>query len=83
MLGEMSMLQIITHLGVFLIIQALVYIILTNSSNVFSKDKQLKSLTFKRARSLSIRRILSLVSDQPSEPSPTALPSPVFRNDPY
>ncbi|KAF8039998.1 hypothetical protein BT93_B2271 [Corymbia citriodora subsp. variegata] len=58
----------------FLVVQALVYLILSNSSEVFSKDKKLRSLSFKLARSASIRRILATFSDVPQaaagEPSP-------------
>ncbi|XP_074321379.1 uncharacterized protein LOC141657885 [Silene latifolia] len=70
-----SLANVLVHLGMFLLVQALVYIILSKSSNVFSKDKNLKSFSFRRARSTSVRRILALLSDQPSEPSPKGLSS--------
>ncbi|KAL9248414.1 hypothetical protein vseg_021739 [Gypsophila vaccaria] len=82
MFGGMSMLEIMIHLALFLIVQALVYFILTNSSNVFSTDTKLKSFSFKLPRSTSIRRIVSLASDLPSQPSPTQLSPPVFLHDP-
>ena len=58
----------------FVIIQGLVYLILSNSSDIFSKNKNMRSLSFKPARSLSIRRILASISDLPqgAEPSPSS-----------
>ncbi|KAF8395929.1 hypothetical protein HHK36_019884 [Tetracentron sinense] len=55
----------------FVIVQALVYFILSNSSDIFSKTK-MRSLSFKTARSVSVGRILASISDSPSggEPSP-------------
>jgi hypothetical protein len=58
--------------AVFVIVQALVYLILRNSSNVFSKDSSLRSLSFRPMRSMSVRRILAPLSDVPvgtDEPS--------------
>ncbi|PPE01675.1 hypothetical protein GOBAR_DD01331 [Gossypium barbadense] len=50
----------------FLVVQALVYLILSKSSNVFSDDKMMMtSLSFKPPRSLSIRRLLASISDLP------------------
>ncbi|WOH13023.1 hypothetical protein DCAR_0832532 [Daucus carota subsp. sativus] len=49
----------------FVVVQALVYLILSNSSNVFSDNKLIKSLSFKPARSLSISRMLASISDFP------------------
>ncbi|KAK6925722.1 hypothetical protein RJ641_007441 [Dillenia turbinata] len=53
--------------------QALVYLILSNSSEIFSKNK-MRSLSFKPARSTSIRRMLASISDVPQteEASPSA-----------
>ncbi|KMT14055.1 hypothetical protein BVRB_4g078830 [Beta vulgaris subsp. vulgaris] len=76
-LFEMSYVNMLIHLGWFLVVQALVYLILTNSSNIFSKSKSLKSLSFKRARSSSVRHLLSLISDMPSGTTPRGLSSPV------
>ncbi|XP_062194273.1 uncharacterized protein LOC133897527 [Phragmites australis] len=54
--------------GVFVLVQALVYLILSQSSTVFSRTK---SLGLRPARSLSARRMLALLSDLPpgGEPS--------------
>lgn len=49
----------------FLVVQALVYFILSNSSNVFSDNKLMKSLSFKQTRSLSISRMIAAISDIP------------------
>ncbi|KAL4340796.1 hypothetical protein GQ457_08G009960 [Hibiscus cannabinus] len=59
---------------VFVIVQALVYLILSNSSNIFSTNTTMRSFSFRRARSVSIRRMLAAVSDLPQgvEPSPTS-----------
>ncbi|XP_062199148.1 uncharacterized protein LOC133901708 [Phragmites australis] len=58
--------------GVFVLVQALVYLILSQSSTVFSRTK---SLSLRPARSLSARRMLALLSDLPpgGEPSPVAV----------
>ncbi|KAE8684980.1 putative Peroxidase superfamily protein [Hibiscus syriacus] len=57
----------------FVIVQALVYLILSKSSNIFSTTNKMRSFSFRRARSVSIRRMLAAVSDLPQgvEPSPT------------
>ncbi|KAL4324200.1 hypothetical protein GQ457_11G010180 [Hibiscus cannabinus] len=59
---------------VFVIVQALVYLILSNSSNIFSTTNKMRSLSFRRARSVSIRRMMAALSDLPQgvEPSPTS-----------
>ncbi|XP_021297270.1 uncharacterized protein LOC110426376 [Herrania umbratica] len=76
---EMSLADCLMKVLMFLIVQGLVYLILSNSSDIFSKNK-MRSFSFKRARSLSIRRILASISDFPQgvEPSPssTSLRSP-------
>lgn len=57
--------------GMFVLVQALVYLILSQSSTVFSRTK---SLGLRPARSISARRMLALLSDLPlsEEPSPVA-----------
>ncbi|KAI6685571.1 hypothetical protein NL676_031484 [Syzygium grande] len=67
-----SLADVLTKIAMFLLVQALVYLILSKSSDVFSKDKKPRSLSFKPARSVSIRRILAALSDLPAggEPSP-------------
>lgn len=66
-------------IAMFVLVQALVYFILSKSSNLFSKDEKLRSLSFKPARSVSIRRFLAALSDLPpgGELSPAArVPTP-------
>jgi len=59
--------------GVFVLVQALVYLILSQSSSVFSRTK---SLGLRPARSASARRMLALLADLPlaGEPSLAARP---------
>ncbi|XP_070038343.1 uncharacterized protein [Nicotiana tomentosiformis] len=56
----------------FVLVQALVYLILSKSSNIFSKTK--RSYSFRTARSVSIRRMAAALADLPAggEPSPTS-----------
>lgn len=63
--------NMLVKVGLFLLVQALVYLILSKSSNVFSKTK--RSYSFKTARSVSIRRMAAALADLPAggEPSPT------------
>ncbi|KAE8669889.1 putative Peroxidase superfamily protein [Hibiscus syriacus] len=65
---EMSLVRIF----MFVIVQALVYLIVSNSSHLFSHDKMTSSFSFKPPCSLSIRRVLASISDFPQgvEPSP-------------
>ncbi|KMT14054.1 hypothetical protein BVRB_4g078820 [Beta vulgaris subsp. vulgaris] len=78
---EMSSIDILIHLGWFLLVQALVYLILTKSSNIFSKNKSLKSFSFKRVQSSNVRHFLSLMSDMPSASTPRGVSSPVTPMD--
>jgi formate--tetrahydrofolate ligase len=59
--------------GLFVLVQALVYLILAQSSSVFSTTKTLGSLH--PSRSLCARRMVALLSDLPlgGEPSPRAV----------
>ncbi|XP_062217583.1 uncharacterized protein LOC133917736 [Phragmites australis] len=62
----------LVKVAVFVLVQGLVYLILRNSSNVFSKDSRLRSLSFRQMRSMSVRRVLAPLSDVPvgtDEPS--------------
>ncbi|GKA63962.1 hypothetical protein Tco_0763568 [Tanacetum coccineum] len=54
--------------------QGLVYLIMSNSSNVFSKSKMTKSFSFKPARSVSIHRMFAAIAEMPSggEESPSS-----------
>ncbi|KDP20380.1 hypothetical protein JCGZ_05263 [Jatropha curcas] len=49
----------------FAVVQALVYIILSKSSNIFSKTVK-RTYSFRPARSVSIRRILAVLEDMPA-----------------
>ncbi|KAL8542433.1 hypothetical protein ACS0TY_003337 [Phlomoides rotata] len=62
----------VLKVGLFILVQGLVYVILTQSSNVFSNVQ--RSNSFKTVRSLSIRRWAAALSDIPagSDDSPTA-----------
>ena len=68
--------DVLAKVAVFLLVQGLVYLILTNSSDVFSKNKRLRSLSFRPMRSMSVRRVLAPLSDIPvgtDENSPSPL----------
>ncbi|KFK31168.1 hypothetical protein AALP_AA6G077800 [Arabis alpina] len=53
--------------ALFALVQALVYLILSKSSKVFSKSNSLKmAYSFRPARSVSIRRILAELQDIPA-----------------
>ncbi|XAR63385.1 hypothetical protein NMG60_11023298 [Bertholletia excelsa] len=68
---ESSVVDMLVKVGMFILVQALVYLILSKSSNIFSKTR--RSESFRTVRSVSIRRMMALLSDMPAgEPSPTA-----------
>ncbi|CAL0326314.1 unnamed protein product [Lupinus luteus] len=75
--------DMLIKVAMFILVQGLVYLILSNSSNIFSKNMK-RSNSFKPARSVSIRRMLAFISDLPSEgePSPSSkVPqSPIFKS---
>ncbi|PKU73797.1 hypothetical protein MA16_Dca011943 [Dendrobium catenatum] len=50
--------------GMFLLVQALVYIVLSKSSNIFSSSR-MRSLSFQTVRSPSLQRMLEMFSDPP------------------
>ncbi|XP_020270452.1 uncharacterized protein LOC109845591 [Asparagus officinalis] len=66
--------DLLMKLAMFVLVQALVYLILSKSSNVFSPESKMRSRSFKPARSVSIRRMLALISDLPpgGETSPSS-----------
>ncbi|CAM0943805.1 unnamed protein product [Alopecurus aequalis] len=69
----------VAKVAVFLLVQGLVYLILTKSSDVFSKDKVLRSLSFRTMRSMSVRRVLAPLSDVPvGTDEPGSAPSPSY-----
>ncbi|CDP07672.1 unnamed protein product [Coffea canephora] len=63
--------DILFKVGLFVLVQALVYLVLSQSSNVFSKTQ--RSFSFKPARSISIQRMAAALADIPAggESSPT------------
>ncbi|XP_057512274.1 uncharacterized protein LOC130794393 [Actinidia eriantha] len=70
---ETSLGDMLFKVGLFILVQALVYLILSKSSNIFSKT-QMRSTSFRSARSVSIRRMLAILSDIPAggEQSPSS-----------
>ncbi|MED6170764.1 hypothetical protein PIB30_034243 [Stylosanthes scabra] len=70
---ESNLGDMLLKVAVFFVVQALVYLILSNSSNLFSKNIK-RTHSFKPARSVSVRRMLALLSDFPAEgePSPSS-----------
>ena len=65
MATETDLVDVVLKGVVFVMVQALVYVILSSSSNLFSRNKNMRSLSFKPARSSSINRILASISDLP------------------
>ncbi|PIN25147.1 hypothetical protein CDL12_02089 [Handroanthus impetiginosus] len=65
--------------ALFILVQALVYLILSQSSSIFSNKP--RSHSFKPAGSLSIRRWAAALADIPAggESSPSPSPSPSAR----
>uniref|UniRef100_M4DG14 Secreted protein n=2 Tax=Brassica campestris TaxID=3711 RepID=M4DG14_BRACM len=62
--------------SIFAMVQALVYLILSTSSSVFSKSNTMKRLhSFRSAKSMSISRILAVLQDMPAggEMSPSSM----------
>lgn len=55
----------LVKMTLFVVVQALVYFILTNSSDVFSTKKMIRSLSFKQPGRISLRRMLSTISEVP------------------
>ncbi|KAL5719582.1 hypothetical protein ACHQM5_012338 [Ranunculus cassubicifolius] len=64
--------EVVMKVGIFLLVQALVYFILSSSSSIFSNN--MRSTSFKSVRSVSISRIMAAISDLPAggEPSPSS-----------
>nr|GLL40848.1 hypothetical protein CQW23_02509 [Ipomoea trifida]GMD62230.1 hypothetical protein CQW23_02509 [Ipomoea batatas]GME16223.1 hypothetical protein CQW23_02509 [Ipomoea batatas] len=62
--------DMLVKVGLFLLVQALVYFILSKSSAVFSDAAPARSFSFKRARTLSIRRMMAALADLPAGGEP-------------
>lgn len=75
----------LAKVAVFAVVQALVYLILRKSSDVFSPGKMARSLSFRPMRSMSVRRVLAVFSDVPvgiPEDGGAGVPSPSPMTDP-
>ncbi|KAK4764917.1 hypothetical protein SAY86_026007 [Trapa natans] len=75
-----SLEDVFLKVGMFILVQALVYIILSKSSNVFSTERINKSPSFRPSRSISIRRFMAAFSDTPygDETSPSSSSAPAL-----
>lgn len=58
--------DILMKVVIFVLVQALVYLILSKSSNIFSSSDLKRSHSFRPARSVSIRRLRALLTDVPA-----------------
>ncbi|KAK9941362.1 hypothetical protein M0R45_017968 [Rubus argutus] len=65
-LESISLMDNLVKVALFVVVQALVYVILSSSSNLFSQNRLRSFNSFKLARSASINRILAAVSDLPT-----------------
>ncbi|EXB93500.1 hypothetical protein L484_000061 [Morus notabilis] len=58
--------EVVLKGAVFVLVQVLVYVILSTSSNLFSRNRNImRSFSFKPAPSSTINRILASISDLP------------------
>lgn len=64
--------EVLKKVAIFVLVQALVYLILSKSSSLFSRNNDRKSHSFTQVRSLSINRILATLGDMPAELSPVS-----------
>jgi len=55
----------LAKVAVFTLVQALVYLILRKSSDVFAPGRTARSLSFRPMRSMSVHRVLAAFSDVP------------------
>ncbi|XP_048425548.1 uncharacterized protein LOC125470470 [Pyrus x bretschneideri] len=62
--------------AMFVVVQALVYLILSSSSSLFSRNKLRSLNSFRPIRSASINRILAVISDLPTGSTANDQPSP-------
>lgn len=66
--------------SLFILVQAMVYLILAISSNVFSKTK-MRSSSFQSIPSPSLRRMVAFLADLPAGGEPSPRPSNLKRKD--
>jgi len=72
----------LAKVAVFALVQALVYLILRKSSDVFAPGRTSRSLSFRPMRSMSVHRVLAAFSDVPvgvpedGAPAPSPLDNP-------
>ncbi|KAL6203989.1 hypothetical protein ACLB2K_021259 [Fragaria x ananassa] len=77
-LESISLMDSLMKVGMFVVVQALVYVILSSSSNLFSENKPRSfNNSFKLARSASINSILAAISDLPNGSTTTDQDSPI------
>ncbi|XP_047335153.1 uncharacterized protein LOC124938702 [Impatiens glandulifera] len=58
---------VLLKVGLFIIVQALVYMILSKSSFIFNSGNQLaKSFSFSRVRSINVRQMMAVLADMPA-----------------
>ncbi|KAF0902593.1 hypothetical protein E2562_018087 [Oryza meyeriana var. granulata] len=74
----------LAKVAVFALVQALVYLILRKSSGIFSPDRTARSLSFRPMRSMSVRRFVAALYDDPvgvpeDGGSSASAPQPVHR----
>ncbi|XP_030511075.1 uncharacterized protein LOC115725635 [Cannabis sativa] len=58
--------EMVIKIAIFFMVQALVYLILSKSSTVFSSSDLKRSHSFRPARSVSIRRFMAALADMPA-----------------
>ncbi|KAG2610249.1 uncharacterized protein LOC120704608 [Panicum virgatum] len=67
----------LAKVAVFALVQALVYLILRKSSDVFAPGRtKARSLSFRPMRSMSVRRVLAAFSDVPVDVPEVGAPAP-------
>ncbi|KAM5552571.1 hypothetical protein ABKV19_027086 [Rosa sericea] len=83
---ELSLADTLVKVALFFLVQGLVYLILSKSSNIFSSESNMtRSHSFKPARSVSIRRMFATLADLPAggelSPSSRDLRSPDYQQN--
>ncbi|KAH7863347.1 hypothetical protein Vadar_016313 [Vaccinium darrowii] len=70
---EVGLEEVLLKVVLFIAVQVLVYLILSSSSNIFSKNP-VRSTSFKPPRSVSVCRLVAALADMPAggEASPSS-----------